>query len=383
MFAFENNGYSGQLPVSIKVIGVGGAGGNAVNSMVDRELVGIEFVAANTDVQALSQSKAQHVVQLGVKLTKGLGAGANPDMGKRAAEEDIDKIISIIGSTDIVFLTGGMGGGTGSGALPIIAHALRDRGVLTIAIVTRPFAFEGKRRERIAQAAIEELAGSVDTLIVIPNQKLLDMVDKHVSMIDSFDLINTILYQSIKGIADIITKSGHINVDFADLKAIMKDMGLAVMGTGIASGADRARVAAQNAVSSPLFENMSILGARGVLLNITGGQSLGLHEIHDAASVIYDQVHEDANIIVGSVIDAALTDQVIVTVVATGFDAPVGDAPAGVRAASTTAQQPVRDARVVRAPASAPESATLAGHDIQDDLDVPAYMRRERGHIAQ
>lgn len=380
MFAFENNGYSGQLPVSIKVVGIGGAGGNALNSMVGRELSGIEFVAANTDVQALSQSKAHHVVQLGVKLTKGLGAGANPDMGKRAAEEDIDKVLGIIGTTDIVFLTGGMGGGTGSGALPVIAHALRERGVLTIAIVTRPFAFEGKRREKIAQSAIEALAQDVDTLIVIPNQKLLDIVDKHLSMIDSFEMINTILYQSIKGIADIITKSGHINVDFADLRAIMKDMGLAVMGTGVASGADRARMAAQNAVSSPLFENMSIVGARGVLLNITGGPSLGLHEIHDAASVIYEQVHEDANIIVGSVIDPALTDQVTVTVVATGFSARTA-----VRAAATVASHSAVSAQHVARPVQALELEPSSNgvHDMQDELDVPAYMRRERGYNAQ
>lgn len=308
------------LPIAcIKVIGVGGAGGNTVNSMIDSEYVGIEFIAANTDAQALGQSKAHHSIQLGVKSTKGLGTGANPALGKRAAEEDLDKIMELVADADIVFLTGGMGGGTGSGALPVIAHALREKNILTIAVVTKPFQFEGKRRAFVAEQALELLKKEVDTLIVIPNQKLLDVVDKNVSMIDAFAMINDVLNQSVKSISDIIAKPGHINVDFADVRAIMKDMGLAVMGTGKARGEHRAQEAALQAIASPLLENMSVKGAQGVLLNITGGTNLGLHEISSAASIIYELADKDANIILGSVIDPTLDQDVMVTVIATGF----------------------------------------------------------------
>lgn len=304
----------------IKVIGVGGAGGNTINSMIDSLCQGIEFIAANTDAQALQFSKAQYKIQLGMKSTKGLGAGANPELGKRAAEEDLSNIMEITEDADIVFLTAGMGGGTGSGALPVIARALREKNILSIAVVTKPFDFEGKRRALIAQQAIEALKKEVDTLLVIPNQKLLQIVDQSVSMIDAFALINTILNQSVKGIADIISKPGHINVDFADVRTIMKDMGLAIMGTGRASGKDRALQAALSAISSPLLENMNIQGAKGVLLNISGGTSLGLHEISAAASVIYEQADPEANIILGSVIDPQLEDEVTVTIIATGFN---------------------------------------------------------------
>lgn len=309
----------GQSAASIKVIGVGGAGGNTVNSIVGSGYNGIESIVANTDAQALGLSKASHTIHIGVKSTKGLGTGANPELGKRAAEEDLDKIMEAIGDADIVFLTAGMGGGTGSGALPVVAHALRERGILSIAVVTKPFIFEGKRRATVADKAIDALRKEVDTLIIIPNQKLLDVVDQNVSMIDAFAMINEILSKSVKGISDIITKPGHINVDFADVRTIMKDMGLAVLGTGCATGEGRATQAAMNAISSPLLENMSIKGARGILLNISGGKNLGLHEISQAASVMYDQVDEDATIILGSVIDEALTDQVTVTIIATGF----------------------------------------------------------------
>ncbi|MCX5922799.1 MAG: cell division protein FtsZ [Candidatus Dependentiae bacterium] len=305
---------------SIKVIGVGGAGGNTVNSIVGAN--NIECIVANTDAQALSQSKSHHTVHIGVKSTRGLGTGANPELGKRAAEEDLDKILEAIGDADIVFLTAGMGGGTGSGALPVIAAALRERNVLSIAIVTKPFVFEGKRRAAVAAKAIEELRSKVDTLIVIPNQKLLETVDQKVSMIDAFSMINELLGKSVKGISDIITKPGHINVDFADVRTVMKDMGLAVMGTGVAIGQNRAQEAALQAISSPLLENMSIKGAHGVLLNITGGKNLGLHEISQAASVVYEQADENATIILGSVIDESMTDEVMVTIIATGFIPP-------------------------------------------------------------
>lgn len=304
---------------SIKVVGIGGGGSNTVNSIVASGYQGITCIVANTDAQALSTAKAEHTIHIGVKSTKGLGTGANPELGKRAAEEDLDKIMEAIGDSDIVFLTAGMGGGTGSGALPVVARALRERGILSIAVVTKPFVFEGKRREKVALAAIEKLRECVDTLIILPNQKLLDFVDKKMSMIDAFAMINDVLGQSVKGISDIITKPGHINVDFADVRAIMKDMGLAIMGTGISTGAERARAAALSAISSPLLENMSIKGARGVLLNISGGKNLGLHEISEAASVVYEQADEDAVIILGSVIDESMTDEVCVTIIATGF----------------------------------------------------------------
>lgn len=308
----------------IKVIGVGGGGGNTINSIIDSGYEGIEFIAANTDAQALNLSKAAIRLQIGIKSTKGLGTGANPELGKRSAEEDLEKILEAVGEADIVFLTAGLGGGTGSGALPVIAHMLREKGILCIAVVTKPFVFEGKKRAKVAEAALEELKKEVDTLIVIPNQKLLSIVDQHVSMIDAFNMINDVLGQSVRGISDIITKPGHINVDFADVRTIMKDRGMAIMGTARASGKNRAEEAALNAISSPLLENVDISMARGLLLNITGGPSLGLHEISQAAAIIYDQTEEEANIIIGSVIDPAMSDEVSVTVIATGFVPPKG-----------------------------------------------------------
>lgn len=303
----------------IKVIGVGGAGGNTVDSMIEAGYQGIEFIVANTDAQTLEKSKAKTKIQMGMKSTKGLGSGTNPEIGKHAALEDIDKIMETLGNADIVFLAGGMGKGTGSGALPVIAHALRERGILTIAIITKPFTFEGKWRAKVAEEAIKAVKQEVDTLLIIPNQKLLETIDKQVSMIQAFGMINEILAQSVRGISDIITRPGYINVDFADVRTIMKDRGLAVMGTGRASGEERAMNAAFQAISSPLLENMSIEGAQAVLINISGGSNLGLHEIGDAASVVYEQAAENANIILGSVIDENLNDEVVVTIIATGF----------------------------------------------------------------
>ncbi len=361
----------------IKVIGVGGAGGNTINSMIDSLYQGIEFIAANTDAQALQFSKAQHKIQLGMKSTKGLGAGANPELGKRAAEEDLSNIMEIADQADIVFLTAGMGGGTGSGALPVIARALREKNILSIAVVTKPFDFEGKRRAAIAQLAIEALKKEVDTLLIIPNQKLLEIVDQSVSMIDAFALINTILNQSVKGIADIISKPGHINVDFADVRTIMKDMGLAIMGTGRASGKDRAQQAALSAISSPLLENMNIQGAKGVLLNITGGTSLGLHEISAAASVIYQQADPEANIILGSVIDPQMEDEVTVTIIATGFANKV--ATETLKSASVVKEiilpnkDPKNSAVVEKKP---PLVADVSAQGVDmNDLDVPTFLR--------
>lgn len=359
--------------VSIKVIGVGGAGGNTVNRLIETGYQGIECIAANTDVQALNASKSHHTVQLGIKKTKGMGAGANPAVGKLAAEEDLDKIMKMTESADIVFLTAGMGGGTGSGGLPVIAHALKEKGILTIAVVTKPFAFEGKKRTKVANEAIAMLKREVDTLIIIPNQKLLEVVDKQVSMIDAFTMINDVLSQSVTGISDIITKPGHINVDFADVRAIMKDMGLAIMGTAKAVGENRAEQAALKAISSPVLENMSIKGSRGVLLNITGGTSLGLHEISQAASIIYEQVDENANIILGSVIDPSLKDEVIVTVIATGFEPTCEVAQPAVLHHTQES-----DALMTEKPSSvsheAQRSSSLHGDD--NDLDTPAFLRK-------
>lgn len=306
--------------VSIKVIGIGGAGGNTVNSMIASGLDHIDFIVANTDSQALCRSNALKKIQLGKKATKGLGSGANPDLGRRATEEDLDKIIEVIGDADIVFIAAGMGGGTGSGGAPVVAKALKERGILSIAVVTKPFSFEGRRRMAVAEDSLEALKKEVDTLIVVPNQKLLDVVDRSITMIESFSMIDELLLHSVKSISDIITKPGHINVDFADLRAIMKGMGLAMMGAGCAQGADRAKNAAQKAIASHLIENMDIKKARGILLNITGGVNLTLHEINDAASVIYDESNENAHIIIGSVIDSNMTDEVVISVIATGFE---------------------------------------------------------------
>lgn len=355
---------------SITVIGVGGAGGNTVNSALQQQRQGIKYIVANTDAQALNASKAEIKIQLGVKSTKGLGAGANPELGKRAAEEDLSKIMDHLEDADIVFLTGGMGGGTGSGALPVIARALREKNILTIAVVTKPFSFEGKRRATIAQQALENLKKEVDTLLVIPNQKLLEVVDQKLSLIDSFALINDILNQSVMSIADIIAKPGHINVDFADVRTIMKDMGLAVMGTGRASGQDRATKAAHNAISSPLLENMSIKGAKGVLLNISGGTNLSLYEISAAASVISEQADPDASIILGSVIDPQLVDEIIITVIATGFNPhQVQQQPT-----VTMVKQPQPHPEIVVQPTNViPTKTTMA---YEDELDVPTFMRK-------
>ena len=324
MIAFDKDiEFRQDVSVSIKVVGIGGAGGNTVNSMIASELQHIDFIVANTDSQALYRSNALKKIQLGKKATKGLGSGANPDLGRRATEEDLDKIMEAIGDADIVFLAAGMGGGTGSGGAPVIAKALKERGILSIAVVTKPFGFEGKRRMAVAEESLDLLKKEVDTLIIVPNQKLLDVVDRSVSMIESFSMIDELLIHSVKSISDIITQPGHINVDFADLRATMKGMGLAMMGAGCAQGPDRARVAAQQAISSHLIENMDIKKARGILLNITGGVNLTLHEINDAASVIYDESNDSAHIILGSVIDANMGDKVIVSVIATGFEAPV------------------------------------------------------------
>lgn len=304
---------------SIKVIGIGGGGGNAINRMVAESVKGVEFIASNTDLQALSVSLADYKVQLGAKLTKGLGGGAIPAIGEQSAKESLEDIQSQLEGADMVFITAGMGGGTGTGAAPIIARLAKDLGALTIAVVTKPFRFEGPVRTRQADEGIENLKQHVDALITIPNDKLLDVVEKMTSLVDAFKVADNILRQGVQGIADLITIPGLINLDFADVKTIMKDSGSAMMGIGRASGEGRAIEAANQAVSSPLLEQ-TINGATGVLLNITGGDSLTLQEVHLAADVIYNTVNPNANIVFGSVVNDSMYDEIAITVIATGFD---------------------------------------------------------------
>lgn len=305
---------------NIKVIGIGGGGGNAVNRMIEAGIEGVEFIAVNTDLQALSSSKAGLKIQIGNQLTKGLGSGGRPDVGKQAAMEDTERLIEIIEGADMVFLTTGLGGGTGTGATPILANLASEMDILAIAIVTFPFEFEGKIRAKQAQEGLEELKSAVDTVISIPNERLLETVNLDTSIQDAFKMADDILRQAVQGISDLITKPGLINLDFADVKSIMKGMGMAFMGTGIASGENRAVDAAQKAISSPLLIDTSIEGAHGVLINITGGRDITLLEVSKSSQLIHSLAHPDANIIFGTVIDEGMKEMVKVTVIATGFD---------------------------------------------------------------
>ncbi|MBV8516048.1 MAG: cell division protein FtsZ [Acidobacteria bacterium] len=309
------------LGAKIKVIGVGGGGGNAVNRMIQAGIRGVEFLVANTDLQAMRASLAPVKLQIGGKLTKGLGAGANPEIGKEAALEDTDRILEALSGADMIFITTGMGGGTGTGAAPIMASLAAELGALTVAVVTKPFGFEGKRRRVQAEHGIRALRDTVDTLITIPNERLLNFVERGTSLSDAFKIADDILRQAVQGISDLITVPGEINLDFADVKTIMHGMGMALMGTGVSSGEHRAVEAAQRAISSPLLEEASIEGAKGVLINVTGGPDMTLFEVHEAASIIQEAADEEANIIFGTVIDPKMRDEVKVTVIATGFDA--------------------------------------------------------------
>ncbi|MCH7986392.1 MAG: cell division protein FtsZ [Acidobacteria bacterium] len=303
----------------IKVVGIGGGGSNAVNRMIQARVRGVEFLAANTDLQALKQSKAALKLQLGAKLTKGLGSGANPEIGRQAALEDTDKLVEALQGADMVFITAGLGGGTGTGAAPIIANLASELGALTVAVVTKPFAFEGRRRQLQAEQGLAELLGTVDTLICIPNQRLLQAVEPGTSFFEAFRIADDILRQAVQGITDIIAIPGVINRDFADVRTIMRGMGYAVMGTAVARGEKRATEAARRAMASPLLEDGSIEGARGVLINVTGSSNLSLHEVQEASSLVQKVAHEDANIIFGAVEDEKMKDAVKITVIATGF----------------------------------------------------------------
>ncbi|HEV2860719.1 MAG TPA: cell division protein FtsZ [Pyrinomonadaceae bacterium] len=355
----------------IKVIGVGGGGGNAVNRMIEAGIEGIEFLVANTDLQALKRSRAPIKIQLGGKLTKGLGAGANPDIGRNAALEDTEKIIEALEGADMVFVTTGLGGGTGTGAAPIIASLATELNALTVAVVTKPFQFEGKRRMTQSEVGLRELRECVDTVITIPNERLLHTVDKNVSLQDAFKMADDVLRQAVQGISDLITVPGLINLDFADVKAIMAGMGLALMGAGRASGENRALEATQQAISSPLLEEATIEGAKGVLINITGGSDLTLYEVNEASSIIREAADDDANIIFGAVIDETLRDEMKITVIATGFDKESADAGANSHA-HAHASQPSRYTQP-----STDLPPRTAAPTRPDDLDVPTFIRKK------
>jgi cell division protein FtsZ len=362
----------------IRVVGVGGGGCNAVNRMIRAKVEGVEFIAANTDLQALKLSQAPMKLQLGAKLTKGLGAGANPEVGRKAALEDTEKIIEAMEGSDMVFITTGLGGGTGSGAAPVVASLATELGALTVAVVTKPFAFEGKRRMLQAEQALAELVGCVDTVIVIPNERLMETVERGTSFFEAFRIADDILRQAVQGISDIITVPGIINRDFADVKAIMHGQGYAVMGTAVASGSNRAIDAANRAINSPLLEDNSIQGAQGILINVCGSSSLSLHEIHEASSIIQKAAHENANIIFGAVLDEAMKESVKITVIAAGFR-EVGRKPLQQKPSylpKTWKSSPRDQQPDVMREVHRPQTEIV--QEVQtDDLEVPTFLRRK------
>ncbi len=363
----------------IKVIGLGGGGSNAINRMMEARFSGVEFIVANTDSQALRTSPAPIKIQLGARLTQGLGAGSDPEIGKNAALEDREQIKKILEGADMVFVTAGLGGGTGTGSAPIVAATAKELGILTVAVVTKPFAFEGRRRAQQAEAGLTELRGVVDTLITIPNQRLLAVVDRGTPLVEAFRIADTVLLQAVQGISDLILVPGLINLDFADVRTIMAGMGMALMGTGVGKGEHRAVEAAQKAVASPLLDETSIDGARGILMNFTGGPDLSLHEVEEAARIVQEAGHEEAHIIFGAVIDASLQDEVRITVIATGFSErkessqPAGKVVDMARAPRVGGATPSNAWRR-RMPADARADADMP---TEEDLDVPAFLRRQ------
>lgn len=350
----------------IKVIGVGGAGNNAVNRMIEAGIEGVEFVSINTDKQALMLSKAGTKIQIGEKLTRGLGAGANPELGTQAAEESRQIISDAIKGADMVFVTSGMGGGTGTGAAPIVAGIAKEMGILTVAVVTKPFTFEGKKRQNQAERGIENLRGKVDTLVVIPNDKLLQIIDRNTTMVEAFKMADDVLRQSVQGISDLIKIPGLVNLDFADVKTVMLNTGMAHMGIGRASGENRAEDAAKQAIQSPLLET-SIEGARGVIINVTGGANLGLHEVNIAAELVQRSVDPEANIIFGAVIDETLDEDIVITVIATGFDKEPGARETTIKTTPSTPWSPT--------PTPTPKNSN-EGTD--GGVDIPAFLLKNR-----
>lgn len=353
---------------TIKVIGVGGAGNNAVNRMIEAGVKGVDFIAVNTDRQALQKSKATTKIQIGEKITRGLGAGANPDIGAQSAEESKSDVAEVLRGADMVFVTAGMGGGTGTGAAPIVAQAAKEMGILTIGVVTKPFTFEGKKRLSQAERGIESLKGKVDSLVVIPNDKLLQVIDRKTSIIEAFRMADDILRQGVQGISDLISITGEVNLDFADVKTIMLNTGMAHMGIGRASGENRAEDAAKQAVQSPLLET-SIEGARGVIINITGGEDLGLHEVNTAAELVQRSVDPEANIIFGTVTDPSMKDEIQITVIATGFEKNDSISSIGVDDIVSKTWE-----RKINSIPTSPDPTSQQG-----DLDIPAFLRRNKG----
>ncbi|PWT76293.1 MAG: cell division protein FtsZ [Proteobacteria bacterium] len=369
----------------IKVIGVGGCGGNAVDHMIEIGVEGVEFICANTDAQALSRTRSKSLLQLGSSITKGLGAGANPEVGRQAALEDRERIVEIIDGADMLFLTAGMGGGTGTGAAPVVAEIARELGILTVAVVTKPFAFEGKR-QRVAQEGLEQLSRYVDSLIVIPNEKLMQVLGEDVSMLDAFKAANSVLHGAVAGIAEVINCPGMINVDFADVRTVMSEMGMAMMGSAISSGPHRATGAAEQAVASPLLEDVNLAGARGVLVNITANATLKMKEVNDVMSTVRGFTADDATVIVGTVIDEEMADNIRVTVVATGLGGTVNRNQSKpltvVKTGTDTAPVEVVDYSQLEAPAvmrrrnreSTIEAMRQSGVEL---LDIPAFLRKQ------
>lgn len=352
---------------TIKVIGVGGAGNNAVNRMIDAGIKGVDFIAVNTDRQALQTSKAKTKIQIGEKITRGLGAGANPDIGAQSAEENKAEVAEVLRGADMVFVTAGMGGGTGTGAAPIVAAAAKEMGILTIGVVTKPFTFEGKKRLSQAERGIESLKGKVDTLVVIPNDKLLQVIDRKTSIVEAFKMADDVLRQGVQGISDLIAIPGLVNLDFADVKTIMLNQGMAHMGVGSATGENRAEDAAKEAIQSPLLET-SIEGAKGVIINITGGEDLGLHEVNTAAELVQRSVDPEANIIFGTVTDPDMKEEIKITVIATGFEKNEPISSIGVdNIVSKTWEKKIN---------SIPSNTE--SNSSQNDLDIPSFLRKNK-----
>ena len=368
MFSFQEDMLS---PVRIKVIGIGGAGCNAINTMITSGLARVDFIASNTDLQALDRSLAPYKIQLGPDRTRGLGAGAKPEIGRDAALESKEHIRECLEGADMVFVTAGMGGGTGTGAAPIVASIAREMGILTVGVVTKPFQYEGQRRNKHAEEGIRDMRRHVDTLLVIPNQRLLGIVDKSTPLLEAFKVADDVLRQAIQGIADVITTTGHVNVDFADVRTVMSHTGRAVMGMGVSRGPNRAIEAAQKAMCSPLLEEGSVEGARGVFLNITGGPSLSLHEVEEAASIIQQTADSEANIIVGQVINPDMGEDLIITVIATGFEREE-DQPAAPMTGDRGMNRPAKPIQ----PLLAGMVASLAADRPMKDLDRPTFLRR-------
>ncbi len=383
----------------IKVIGVGGGGGNAVSHMVNSAIDGVEFVCANTDSQALKSSGARTTLQLGENVTKGLGAGANPEIGRQAALEDRDRIVEVLDGADMVFITCGMGGGTGTGAAPVVAQLAKEKGILTVAVVTKPFPFEGRRRMQVALKGIEDLSQSVDSLITVPNEKLLTVLGREVTLLHAFKAANEVLQGAVQGIADLITRPGLINVDFADVRTVMSEMGMAMMGTGTARGDDRAQAAAESAINNPLLENVDLSGACGILVNVTAGPNLTMREFDEIGRVVHDFASEDATVVLGTALDPDLSDDVRVTVVATGLNRASQPQLRPVAKPETIAMPQLRrvlrtgtdDAVVgfapqpeptaapnVRSEPSAPSGKPASAAAMEADyLDIPAFLRRQ------